>query len=77
MAGKALTSTEMALPRRFKYNGAELEDPDFNMSEADVKKMYESAYPELTTANLSMEIKTINGTRTREYTFKKAVGTKG
>lgn len=61
------------LPRRFFYNGSELEDPDPTISDEEVKKQYEAAFPELTTANSVMEIK--DGYR--NYTFKKAAGTKG
>lgn len=60
-------------PRKFFYNGSELEDPDPNMSEQEVKAAYESAFPELTTATIKMEIK--DGFR--NYKFVKAAGTKG
>jgi PRTRC genetic system protein C len=65
------------LPRKFTYNGAELEDPDPAMSEKDVKNLYAQVYPELTTANPVTEIKGSGTDRYREISFKKATGTKG
>ena len=59
--------------RQFIYNNAVLEDPDPSMSDADVKKFYESLYPDLTTATMSIE----NKPDVKVIQFKKSVGTKG
>ena len=70
-------AVEAELPRRIMYNGAELEDFDPSMDIKEVQKSYATAYPELTTATPSMEIKTVNGKKVKEWSFKKATGTKG
>jgi PRTRC genetic system protein C len=74
---KSKKTTEEAAARVFVYNGSELEDPDAGMSEADVKKIYEQAFPELTTANLVVSFEDRSGVKTKVVTFKKAAGTKG
>jgi PRTRC genetic system protein C len=74
---KDTQTPDMNLPRKFVYNGAELEDPDPAMSEKDVKTYYAQVYPELTTANPVTEIKGTGDNRYREISFKKATGTKG
>lgn len=60
--------------REFKYGQLMLQDPDINMTPDQVKEFYASSYPELTQS-------VIEGPDykedTVEYTFKKAVGTKG
>lgn len=60
--------------REFKYGQLVLQDPDINMTPDQVKEFYASSYPELTQS-------VIEGPDykedTVEYTFKKAVGTKG
>ena len=71
------TKTETFAARTFVYNGAELEDPDMGMDEKEVKKLYESAYPELTTATMVVSFEDRAGVRTKVVTFEKAAGTKG
>lgn len=68
---------ETATARTFVYNGAEMEDPDPNMKDEDVKTYYSQVYPEVTTANLSISFEDRDGVRTKIVTFKKAAGTKG
>lgn len=65
--------------REFVYNGTTLEDPDPNMSEKDVQKMYSEHFTELTNATLSIENKPAqDGKPARKVvTFRKNVGTKG
>jgi len=62
------------LPRKFKYNQLVLDDPDFQMSPESVKEFYSGIYPELTQAIIDgpeIDDKSV------EYTFRRAVGTKG
>ena len=59
--------------RQFVYNGQRLADLDPTKEPGDIKKMYESEYPELTTAIVATSIK--GGVRVHE--FKKSAGTKG
>jgi PRTRC genetic system protein C len=70
MTALAITQLE----RVFLYGTARLADPDSSMSPQEVKEFYSMMYPELTTAEI--EGFTENG-EVIEYTFKKAVGTKG
>lgn len=68
----AMTATQMN--RVFIYGSARLPDPDPAMPPEDVKAFYSHMHPELLTAE-------ITGPETKgdtlEYTFRKAVGTKG
>jgi PRTRC genetic system protein C len=64
----------MVLPRRFKYNQLQLDDPDVNMSPESVKEFYSGIYPELTQAVVEGPEVRDNGV---EYSFRRAVGTKG
>lgn len=60
--------------RKFKYNALVLEDPDPEMTPEQVKDYYADIYPELTQAGIEGPEFTDT---TKEYEFKKAVGTKG
>lgn len=61
------------LKRRFLYNGITLPDVP-GMNEREVRDLYSAQFPELLTAEIENgEIK--NGTQ--EFTFRRAVGTKG
>jgi PRTRC genetic system protein C len=60
--------------RKFKYNALVLDDPDPAMTPEQVKDYYADIYPELTQAGI--EGPEFSDT-TKEYEFKKAVGTKG
>ncbi len=62
------------LPRVFRYNSVELEDPGHEHDPVDVRNLYSATYPEITAAAIEgPEVK--DGKRV--YTFRKAVGTKG
>ncbi len=62
------------LPRVFRYNSVELEDPGLEHDPVDVRNLYSATYPEITSAAIEgPEVK--DGKRV--YTFRKAVGTKG
>ncbi len=62
------------LPRVFKYNSVELEDPGPEHDPVDVRNLYSATYPEIVSAAIEgPEVK--DGKRV--YTFRKAVGTKG
>ena len=66
--------TAAALPRVFRYNSVELEDPGPEHDPVDVRNLYSATYPEITSAAIEgPEVK--DGKRV--YTFRKAVGTKG
>jgi PRTRC genetic system protein C len=62
------------LPRVFRYNSVELEDPGPEHDPVDVRNLYAATYPEILTAG-------IDGPEAKDgkhvYTFRKAVGTKG
>lgn len=61
------------LTRRFIYNGITLPDVP-GMNEREVRDLYSAQFPELLTADIeSGEIK--DGVQ--EFTFRRAVGTKG
>ncbi len=66
--------TAAHLPRVFRYNSVELEDPGPEHDPVDVRNLYSATYPEITSA-------AIEGPETKDgkrvYTFRKAVGTKG
>ena len=63
-----------ALVRVFRYGALELEDPDPKSTAEEVKEFWGDVYPELTQA-------VIDGPEYKEdraeYTFRRAVGTKG
>lgn len=63
-----------ALKRVFVYGALQLDDPDAGMKPEEVKEFWSDVYPELTQA-------VIEGPEYKEdsieYTFRKAVGTKG
>ncbi len=62
------------LPRVFRYNSVELEDPGPEHDPVDVRNLYSATYPEIVSAAIEgPELK--DGKRV--YTFRKAVGTKG
>lgn len=66
--------TAAQLPRVFRYNSVELEDPGLQHDPIDVRNLYSATYPEITSAAIEgPDIK--DGKRV--YTFRKAVGTKG
>lgn len=62
------------LPRVFRYNSVELEDPGPEHDPVDVRNLYAATYPEILNA-------AIEGPEAKDgkhvYTFRKAVGTKG
>jgi PRTRC genetic system protein C len=61
--------------RVFQFNGANLTDPDPNLSVEEVKKVFAAnGDPTLTNASVTGP-ETANGKQT--FTFKAAVGTKG
>lgn len=62
------------LQRTFVFNGVKLPDPGPNLSVEQVRDMYVATYPELATAAVEGPTP-INGTL--QYTFTRAVGTKG
>lgn len=62
------------LPREFRYNNIELEDPGPQHDAVDVRNLYSATYPEIVSAAIEgPELK--DGKRV--YTFRRAVGTKG
>lgn len=60
--------------RRFTYNGTVLADPGPGLSVDEVKEVYTSQYPDLSTATVEGPTEK-NGVM--EYEFKRKVGTKG
>lgn len=62
------------LKRSFSFNGLKLPEPDERMSIEEVKSFYANQYPELTTAAISGP--EIIG-NVMQYTFSRAIGTKG
>lgn len=66
--------TTAPLPRVFRYNSVELEDPGLEHDPIEVRNLYAATYPEITSAAIEgPDVK--DGKRV--YTFRKAVGTKG
>ena len=62
------------LKRSFSFNGLKLPEPDERMSVEEVKSFYANQYPELTTAAISGPEIVGNSI---QYTFSRAIGTKG
>lgn len=62
------------LKRSFSFNGLKLPEPDERMSVEEVKSFYANQYPELTTAAISGPEIIGNSI---QYTFSRAIGTKG
>jgi PRTRC genetic system protein C len=62
------------LKRSFSFNGLKLPEPDERMSVEEVKSYYANQYPELTTAAISGPEIIGNSI---QYTFSRAIGTKG
>jgi len=66
--------TDKNLPRVFRYNSVDLDDPGPEHDAVDVRNLYAATYPEITSA-------AIEGPEQKDgklvYTFRKAVGTKG
>jgi PRTRC genetic system protein C len=62
------------LKRSFSFNGLKLPEPDERMSIEEVKSFYANQYPELTTAAISRPEIVGNSI---QYTFSRAIGTKG
>jgi PRTRC genetic system protein C len=63
-----------AMERTFAYNGLQLPDPDPRLTPEQVRDLYASSYPEITTA--SIEGPDASG-GTLRYKFTRALGTKG
>ncbi len=63
-----------ALERTFSYNGVALPDPGSQHSPEQVKSFYAGMYPEITSAVIEGPLE--KGGKL-EYSFKRAVGTKG
>ena len=63
-----------ALARTFSYNGVSLPDPGATHTPEQAKNFYAVMYPEITSAAIEGPIEK-NGKL--EYTFRRAVGTKG
>ena len=63
-----------ALERSFSYNGLRLPDPDPKLTPEQVRDVYSTAYPEITTA--VVEGPDASG-GTLYFKFIRAVGTKG
>ena len=62
------------LERVFVFNGMRLPDPGPNLTVEQVRDMYVATYPDLATAALEGP-SPVNGAM--QYTFTRAVGTKG
>lgn len=62
------------LERVFIFNGMKLPDPGPGLSVEQVRDMYVATYPEIATAAVEGP-SPVNGTM--QYTFTRAVGTKG
>jgi PRTRC genetic system protein C len=62
------------LERTFTYNGLSLPDPNPTFTPQQVRDTYSAAYPELTTAEIEGPVTKGNKL---EFTFRRAVGTKG
>lgn len=62
------------LERVFLYNGMALPDPGANMTPTQVRDVYGAAYPEITNADIEGPVR--KGDKL-EFTFRRAVGTKG
>lgn len=62
------------LERVFLYNGMSLPDPGTSMNPAQVRDVYGAAYPEITNADIEGPVRKGNKL---EFTFRRAVGTKG
>lgn len=63
-----------SLERSFSYNGLRLPDPDSRLTPEQVRDLYASTYPEITTA--VVEGPDASGA-TLQYKFTRAIGTKG
>jgi PRTRC genetic system protein C len=63
----------MKNPRVFMYNGQRLSDVDPNKTPEQIKEIHASDHPELTTCKVQFTKKDGKD----EYSFVKAVGTKG
>jgi PRTRC genetic system protein C len=63
-----------ALARSFSYNGLRLPDPDARLTPEQVRDLYASTYPEITTA--VVEGPDASG-GTLHFKFTRAIGTKG
>lgn len=62
------------LERVFLYNGMRLPDPSPTMTPSQVRDVYGAAYPEITNADIEGPAQ--KGDKL-EFTFRRAVGTKG
>jgi PRTRC genetic system protein C len=62
------------LVREFSFNGVRLPDPNVNLSIEDVRNLYATAYPDITTA--AIEGPEAVGTKLI-YRFSRSIGTKG
>ena len=71
---KCKTMDKITLKRSFSFNGLKLPEPDEQMSVEEVKSFYANQYPELTTAAISGPEIIGNSI---QYTFSRAIGTKG
>jgi len=65
---------KITLKRSFSFNGLKLPEPDERMSVEEVKSFHANQYPELTTAAISGPEIVGNSI---QYTFSRAIGTKG
>jgi PRTRC genetic system protein C len=65
---------KITLKRSFSFNGLKLPEPDDRMGVEEVKSFYANQYPELTTAAISGPEIIGNSI---QYTFSRAIGTKG
>jgi PRTRC genetic system protein C len=63
-----------AMERTFTYNGLQLPDPDPRFTAEQVRDLYASSYPEITTASIEGPDATGG---TLRYKFTRALGTKG
>lgn len=60
--------------RTFSYNGLQLTDPDSRLTPEQVRDLYATSYPEITTASIEGPEES-NGAL--KYKFTRALGTKG
>jgi len=66
--------TVTSLEREFVFDGHPLPDPDPKMCVEQVREMYITTYPEITTASVTGP-ETVDGQL--RYTFSRAIGYKG
>ena len=66
--------TESRLSREFSYNGVKLPDPNPAMTPEEVRQIFATQYPDITTASITGP--EAEGDKLR-YSFVRAIGSKG